>query len=356
LIGGNNGRNFKLVVFIVSGPTPKNIKIFDPVGSATIDEQIDDPTAFFHAGTQKGIAVGAVRFGDTPVFGSPLIPDPFNLALGGQKLLLDRDGNRIENPTVINKPDIMAVDVVNTSFFGNDVGGPLDTDPFPNFFGTSAAAPHAAAATALILEAYKKSSSRKLTPVQIKDALLTTATDMLEEGFDFKSGNGFIDTQAALDKLLLVNCEAAPTGLTFVSSTIGSITVKFDQKEEGIDNRLFKVTAYPEGTFSENGNLPNGFNPSAFSVGNTATIHGLRSNTTYDIVINSKCFPATSPGVKITASTKGNTNFNDFSRFGRFGNKSLEVSNGNGLIVKFINTSKTINIVSNDTSKVDLDS
>ncbi len=43
------------------------------------------------------------------------------------------------------------MDGANTTFFVSDSA--VDPDTFPNFFGTSAAAPHAAAIAALVLDA-----------------------------------------------------------------------------------------------------------------------------------------------------------------------------------------------------------
>ena len=61
-------------------------------------------------------------------------------------------GNRLPTPEVRLQPGIAAADNGNTSFFiGEDVG---DLDTKPNFSGTSAAAPHAAAIAALVLEAH----------------------------------------------------------------------------------------------------------------------------------------------------------------------------------------------------------
>lgn len=195
-------RDFRFVVFSENGSIPQNLKVISSEQTVVIDTLINDPTSFYHAGTTKGITIGAVRYGDTPAFGSTLIPDPFNEALGGQKILLDFSGNRIQNPKIINKPDFMAIDGGNNSFFGSDISGPQDDDSFPNFFGTSAAAPHAAAAAALVLEAFKKTSNRKVLPVEIKEIFNSTATDMLSTGFDFRSGNGFINVDKAYEELL----------------------------------------------------------------------------------------------------------------------------------------------------------
>ena len=69
---------------------------------------------------------------------------------------------------LLQKPDITAADGVATSVEG-----------FTTFFGTSAAAPHAAAIAALI-----KSKFPALTPAQIRTALVSTAIDIEAPGVD----------------------------------------------------------------------------------------------------------------------------------------------------------------------------
>src|SRR6185369_3946349 len=69
------------------------------------------------------------------------------------------------------KPEIAAPDGVDTSFFG-DPPGDIPNDPNFVFFGTSAAAPHAAAVGALLIQAAGGPGS--LTPDQIKNLLETT--------------------------------------------------------------------------------------------------------------------------------------------------------------------------------------
>ena len=105
------------------------------------------------------------------------------------------------------KPDFTAPDGVNTSFFGFPLTDSGTTDnstvsacqndaTYLNFFGTSAATPHAAAVAALALQAIPT-----LTPTQIYDALHTTATAMGNPSPNYESGYGFIDAQAALASL-----------------------------------------------------------------------------------------------------------------------------------------------------------
>jgi subtilisin family serine protease len=83
---------------------------------------------------------------------------------------------------------------------GSDVEG----DGFPNFSGTSAAAPHAAGVAALLLEA-----NPNATPDQVYQALEISALDMedpytpgSDPGYDSASGYGFIQADRALDEIL----------------------------------------------------------------------------------------------------------------------------------------------------------
>jgi len=79
------------------------------------------------------------------------IPEYFT-SPGPATVYFDNMGNRLPTPEVRLQPGVAAADNGNTSFFITDDVGDLDTKP--NFSGTSAAAPHAAAIAALVLEAH----------------------------------------------------------------------------------------------------------------------------------------------------------------------------------------------------------
>jgi hypothetical protein len=84
---------------------------------------------------------------------------------------------------VRQKPDITAADGVQVTGVGN----------FPSpFFGTSAAAPHAAAIAGLI-----KSANLSFTPAQIRTFLTNSAIDIMAAGTDNVSGAGIIDAFSA---------------------------------------------------------------------------------------------------------------------------------------------------------------
>ncbi len=99
---------------------------------------------------------------------------------GGTPNYFDVEGNRIP-PLVRKKPDLTAPDGGNTSFFDPFGDGDIleDADSYPNFFGTSAAAPHAAGVAALMIEAQKL---KTITPDQIRGVMSTTASDMDDPG------------------------------------------------------------------------------------------------------------------------------------------------------------------------------
>lgn len=93
-------------------------------------------------------------------------------------------GNRTSTGGVVRqKPDITAADGVATSAPG-----------FDPFYGTSAAAPHAAAIAGLLLSAVPG-----LTPAQVRTALVSTAIDIEAPGTDVDTGAGIIMTDAALN-------------------------------------------------------------------------------------------------------------------------------------------------------------
>ena len=101
----------------------------------------------------------------------PNIPEDFT-STGPVRIVWDRNNQRIPDALQIRlKPDIAAMDGGNTTFFVSDTSRDLDT--FPNFFGTSAAAPNAASIAALVLQA--KGGPGSVTPSQMKTMLARSA-------------------------------------------------------------------------------------------------------------------------------------------------------------------------------------
>ena len=149
---------------VAAGPAPGHVKYvpFGRSGGFAIAEfATDSGTAFGHANAAGAEAVGAAFWLYTEEFEAPntvfdggdCIPACLNSfsSAGGIPVLFDADGNRLATPEIRSKPGVTAPDGGNNTFFGGDTG--LDGDGFPNFFGTSAAAPHAAAVAALMLDA-----------------------------------------------------------------------------------------------------------------------------------------------------------------------------------------------------------
>jgi hypothetical protein len=171
----------------VGGPDPSLMK-YVGFSNITINEyDTDSSTVVGHANALSAISVGGAHYQQTPAFGiTPPLQESSSSA-GGTSTLFDTSGSPVS--IVRNKPNIIAPDGTDTTFFGYD----SDANGFPNFFGTSAAAPHAAAAAALMIE-----HDAANTPATILSLMESTAVDMDAAGFDYNTGHGLIDIQAVL--------------------------------------------------------------------------------------------------------------------------------------------------------------
>lgn len=181
-------------------PNPGKIKYIDFGFGSNPEYNTFSSTIFGHSNAENTISVGAVRYDRTPAFGfSPPIREVFS-SVGGTEILFDKAGNRI-SPEVRLKPDVSAPQGTNTTFFGFDYEG----DGFPNFFGTSASAPHAAALGALMIEAQ---GNTMVNSDNIENIIEATAIDMVDpyrpgsdEGYDFSTGAGLVNSVAAINEV-----------------------------------------------------------------------------------------------------------------------------------------------------------
>ncbi|MEP7279221.1 MAG: S8 family serine peptidase [Bacteroidota bacterium] len=206
---------FFLAIVKLAGPDPAHIK-YNMYRDASFYittpaiPGIFAPTLVGHAKAAGAITTGAAFYLTTPAYGvdTPLVE--YFSSLGGVANYFDVHGNRIA-PLQRKKPDIIAPDGGNTSFFDPFGNGDIvqDADSYPNFFGTSAAAPHAAGVAALMIEAEKLNN---LTPGQIKGILAAHTVDMddirtplFDKGFDLNTGAGFLKADEAVAEVRFPN-------------------------------------------------------------------------------------------------------------------------------------------------------
>jgi len=147
--------------------------------------------AFSVAAAPAAKAFGRAREPGDPVNPAGPYPAAFSGATkaerftsdGPRRVFYEADGTPITPGNVSstggevrNKPEITAADGVQTSVTG-----------FNPFFGTSAAAPHAAAIASLVL-----SGNPGLPPSEVREALINTAIDIETPGRDNFTGSGVI--------------------------------------------------------------------------------------------------------------------------------------------------------------------
>jgi hypothetical protein len=168
------------------------------------------------SGTIQGVpnaegaaAVGAANYSETPAFGTDPAQIRYFSSTGGTPTLFDTKGDPLAPtdrynpndplmPGTREKPEFVAPDGVNNTFFGEDI--PEDDDTFPNFAGTSASVAYPAGVAALMLEA-----NPNLSPDEIYSTMQKTALDMddpstpgFDTGFDYATGYGLIQADDAL--------------------------------------------------------------------------------------------------------------------------------------------------------------
>ena len=218
-ITGPGTFNFAILKF--TGPDPGLIKYVYFSSSLDLNEyDTNSSSSYGHSNAAGAEAVGAARYTETPVFGvdPPLIE--FFSAAGGTPILFEKDGTPLASPDVRLKPGVTGPDGGNTTFFF-PFSTDLEGDGFPNFFGTSASAPHVAAVAALLIEqatdddddGYLAKGADDddddggggLSPEDIYDILRASTIDMddpftpgFDAGFDFGTGFGFVDACNAL--------------------------------------------------------------------------------------------------------------------------------------------------------------
>ncbi len=216
----------QLSIELYAGPAPGYLKyIYFAFGDGElfVDEyDTQSGSSFGHPVARGAMAVGAAAWYNTAPWNVPFHPEcrpacleTFSSA-GGSPVFFTPAGNRLAQPQIRQKPEVVGPDGGNTSFFYSiytpTVPGSTEPDQYPNFFGTSASAPHVAALAALMIDKAHR-HNKTLTPDRIYGILEQTAQDMTlsaartigpfpfpfgGKGLDYDSGYGYVNALAAL--------------------------------------------------------------------------------------------------------------------------------------------------------------
>ena len=174
---------------VPTGLTAKLVAYDNGASRFTFDEYpgLAAGTLTPHAGTPKSIAIGAAPFfaiGTAETFSGR---GPF-------RQFFDSSGNALDDNSTMLKPDFLSIDNCNTTFFGQDI--PQDADTFPNFSGTSAATPNAAAVGALMLDA--AGGPGTINQDSMRRYLRQASVDIAPALHDIVNGFGRIDAVGAV--------------------------------------------------------------------------------------------------------------------------------------------------------------
>lgn len=272
----------QVVIARANVPKAKNRNVADRiryVGFSGVNPQeyfsYLDPVTYGHNSAQGAMGVAAYAFY------APFVPEAFT-SPGPSTIYFDKNNKRYRTPQIRQKPDMAAMDGANTTFFSSDSA--VDPDTFPNFFGTSAAAPHAAAIAALVLDA--AGGPGKVSPTRMRKILQDSAfrhdlDPMFSSGFALSFGN-----------FLAINAQADQNSISQFDPNVFTVTHVGTRslRSLSINGSGGDVTQTPKGIVFDERGTPTPAPGQPFVIGRTVGLSAADVTASFSL-------PADAPGV-----------------------------------------------------------
>lgn len=190
---------------------PGNVRLVLSTGTVQNTTTNQNPgSGFGHSVAESAIGVGATPYYATPIYTDTTRINPATIPVpahenfssrGISTLVFDDSGNRRATPVLRAAAQISAADGGNTTFFTSD---DADADNIPNFYGTSAAAPDAAAVAVLVRQYAPNMSSADI--LALMQAVAIDMDDRFtpgyDVGFDSRNGAGYVQADRVLRALI----------------------------------------------------------------------------------------------------------------------------------------------------------
>ncbi len=179
------GMQFRETLFTSADGLDLYLIVRPTEGTVTFEDGYteNEPSISGNHSAHRSFTIGASRYD------SPNTLEPFS-SYGPVVLQFSDSGNELDNPITRQKPDFVGFDGADTSFFGST--SDFDNTGFPNFFGTSAAAPNVAAVAGLLLD--QAGGPDSLNYIEMRNLLRDFTTGPTAgSGWDFRWGYGQVN-------------------------------------------------------------------------------------------------------------------------------------------------------------------
>ncbi len=223
IVGANSGGTYNLSIKNFSANGTADFDIFATDGVTLI------PNTSTRSITRPATEETAITVGATYYDGNVL--EPFS----SRGPLIDGD----------RKPEVVAPDGVSTTVYGDAPNG---------FFGTSAAAPHAAGVAALVLDGVNEA----VTSTELRNSLLSSATPLVGSEPNNQTGFGLVNATGALEA---IQQDGGGSSGTVTATSIEYVAGTQNTSPINVDTQLtsevlqISLTQNDSGNFEEDMNL-----------------------------------------------------------------------------------------------------